>query len=114
MAFSVRIKGITKEGGVSFTLEPSWWDANELKRDDRFTVTNDTGSYDDYDADLSVEETRALHEQFREATVSGIYGVEGWQSRIRPILDVLDEALEVGNNKYSHFHVTVFEWESGL
>ena len=114
MAFSVRVKGISKDGGVLFTLEPLWWDANELKRADRFVVTNDTGSYSDYDADFSIEETRTLHEKFREATVSGIYGVEGWKSRIQPMMEVLDNALQAGSEKYSHFHVTIFEWESGL
>lgn len=115
MAFSVRISGISKGSSeVSLSMEPSWWKANQLMDDDRFVESNDTGSYFDYDADMTLVEMRVLHEAFKEAATTGIYGGEGWQKMIKPELKRLDEALYSEADEYSHFHVTVFEWESGM
>lgn len=64
VAFAVRITGISRETGeASFELEPAWWDAATLMRDDRFLQSEHTRGYQDYDADLSVDETCTLHKQ---------------------------------------------------
>ena len=93
-------------------MEPQWWNAYKLKDDKRFIESNETGSYFDYDADFSVEEMRKMHEKFRPT--DGLYTGEGWQEIIRPMLEKIDEALYSRSEDYSHFHVTVFEWDTGM
>lgn len=115
MAFSVKISGISKEtGGAVLHMEPPWWNADQLTKDKRFVVSNETGSYFDYDTNVSVKEMRELHEGFRLAAVTGVYGSDGWQKVITPMLQKLDEALYSQQAVYSYFHITVFEWETGL
>ena len=114
MAYSVRIIGYSKEyRSPILDLEPPWWPAEPLMEDSRF-IEKFEGSYYDYDADLTVEEMRALHLKFRVDATTGVYGSEAWQPQIRPILWELDEALSERAEEFSHFHVNVFEWESGL
>ena len=115
MAFAVLITGYSKDAGqVLLKVEPPWWYADQLRNDDRFAHTNETGSYSDYDADVSLEEMREIHEEFRLAATTGVYENHEWQARIQPMLKELDEALSAGSDAYSHFHICVFEWESGL
>ncbi len=95
-------------------MEPRWWDADQLRTDERFVKSNETGSYFDHDADLSVEEMREIHERFRKITSAGLYKHGQWREIIQPMLKELDEALYSGATDYSHFHIRVFEWESGL
>ena len=95
-------------------MKPPWWDTNQLRKDNRFSESNDTGSYLDYDADVSVEEMKVIHEMFKPAATSGVFEYDKWQEVIQPMLKELDEALYSDSEKYSHFHVNVFEWESGL
>lgn len=115
MAFSVRIVGFSKGAGkVLLEMEPQWWDADQLQEDDRFIASNDTGSYFDFDADMSVEEMKEIHERFRPAATSGVFENDEWQEIIQPKLKNLDEALYSSSGNYSHFHINVFEWESGL
>ncbi len=74
MAFDVLITGMTKDGETLLELNPvPWWDSDTLMDDDRFTVSNETGSYADFDADLNLHDMRALHEHFRPAATAGVY-----------------------------------------
>ena len=110
MAFSVKIKGFAKDSKkILLEMEPPWWDTNQLKKDNRFVISNDTGSYFDYDADVSVEEMKEIHERFRPASNSGVFKCDDWQ----PMINDLDKALYSDSANYSHFHINVFEWESG-
>ena len=66
MAYSVRIKGISKDTKqVLLNMELLWWNAYELQRDKRFIESNEDAGYLDYIADVSLEEMRILHERFR-------------------------------------------------
>ena len=115
MAFSVKISGISKKtGGEVFNMEPPWWNSDQLRKDERFVVSNETGSYFDYDADVSISEMRELHERFKLAATAGVYGSDQWREIKTPNLEKLDEVLYSRSDDYSHFHITVFEWESGL
>jgi hypothetical protein len=115
MAFSARLTGYSKQDGSALLrMEPPWWNVELLRRDPRFAVSNETGGYLDHDADLSVEETQELHERFKPAATQGIYEYEGWQQSIQPMLRALDLAFSHRAAEFSHFHVCVFEWESGL
>ena len=100
MAFSVRIEGISKETGrVVLTMEPRWWDANELRADDRFEdISTDLG-YEALEANLWFEDMRVLHEKYKE-------GAMLWGSEVQE----LETALYTSVDTYSFFHVTVSEW----
>jgi hypothetical protein len=114
MAFDVWITGYSgdfKSDTINFELK--WWNTDFLKKDKRFIHTWG-GSYSDYVAELSVEEARELHEKFRLEAVSGVYGSDGWQEILQPVLNALDNAVSKGEeSKSTHFRVTVAEWESG-
>jgi len=115
MAFDVMITGLAKTGETLLELNPvPWWDSELLLKDDRFTVSNETGSYADFDADFTVEAMRELHEYFRPAATAGVYGEKEWQKSIRPMMKELDQALYEQADRYAHFHVNVYEWETGL
>jgi hypothetical protein len=115
MAFSVRLTGYSKQDGSALLcMEPPWWSVELLRKDPRFAESNETGGYLDYDADLSLEEALELHERFKPAATKGIYKYEGWQQSIQPMLIGLDLAFSKRATEFSHFHVCVFEWESGL
>jgi hypothetical protein len=113
MPFSTRVVGFAVTTGEALlSCEPPWWNARRLARDPRFQESNDTGSYRDYDADLSIEEMRELHEKFRPITNSGIFGQNAWQEKIEPMIRQLYEALYLKPDRYSHFHIHLYEWET--
>ena len=115
MAFFVRVIGYSKETKEpSFKMEPPWWSDRELREDSRFQASNAAGGYLDYDADLSVEDAREMHERFKPRATAGVYEYSGWQEIIRPMLHELDLVFGSRAHEFSHFHVGVFEWESGL
>jgi hypothetical protein len=115
MAFSVIIKGVSKgKRHVLFEVEPPWWDTDQLLDRVQFDASNETGSYFDYDADVSLEEMRGIHESFRNAATMGVYACDEWQERIQPMIRELDEALYERPDDYAYFHINIFEWESGF
>ena len=115
MAYQVRIEGIAADTGqVILAMKPNWWDAYELREDERFVDKYDkTGSYIDYEAKVSVVEMKHIHEKYKKETTTGLYALPEWQEVIQPKLRELDEALYSWPDAYSHFNITVFEWESG-
>jgi hypothetical protein len=118
MAFSVKVTGFPIGGGDTaptaiLTVEPSWWDDKSLRADPRF-ARSETDGYLDYDADLSVEGMRLLHESQLPNASSGVYAEKSWRHIIHCELAVLHAALHDDPGEYSRFHVRVFEWESGL
>jgi len=116
MAFDVMVTGVAKDTGETLLeINPVvWWDTDALVNSNRFTVSNETGSYADFDADLSHEEMRVIHEYSRPAATSGVFEGEEWQESIQPEMKQLDQALYKQSDRYHHFHVTVYEWESGF
>ena len=46
--------------------------------------------------------------------MTGGYEIDASQKIIQPMLQELTEALYIFGGLYSHFHITIFEWESGL
>jgi hypothetical protein len=100
--------------GPELRIEPRWWDADILCADPRFAMTNETGSYFDWSADLTEDEFRALHEAFRSSATSGVYEDADWQRVIQPQIQVIDGAMAGALGKVAKVNVTVFEWESGL
>ena len=115
MSYDVMIIGCSKDGQPLFQLDPVWWwDSDELMEDDRFTMKQETSSYTDFEADFTLTDMRQLHERFRPAVNEGVFEGEKWQENIQPVMKALDTALYKQARVYHHFHVTVYEWESGL
>jgi hypothetical protein len=106
-------KGLASNKSV-LNVEPRWWNADDLCADSRFEKTNESGSYFDWDADLTVREFRELHEKFRPQATSGIYTGAHWQAIIQPKIQAIDEALAGALGKIVKIHVQVAEWESGF
>ncbi len=104
MAFAVKLTGYSHHyGEVLLELEPEWWNAYELMGDSRFVESINDG-YSDFDVELSVVETKKLHKKYWEKA-SDVYADRR---------EALDQALGEHAAEYSHFHVQVFEWETGL
>lgn len=95
-------------------MEPPWWPDREIREDPRFQASKTASGYLDYGAELSVEEARKMHERFRPRATTGVYEYSGWQEIIQPMLRDLDLVFGPRAHEFSHFHVGVFEWESGL
>lgn len=116
MATSIRLTGFSKKDGSQLLcIEPCWWVIGELNQNVKmnWVESNDTGSYRDDDADISVEEARTLHEQFKPYAFQGIYSLPDTHHFIKPDLDAIELAVGKGANEFAHFHVCVFEWDSG-
>lgn len=138
MAYGIRFTGIDKDGVTQLDIEPHWWTISELgdRVELKWVKSNETGSYTDQGADMSVDEARVLHLQFRQELAELIVYNEDcikdeeestdkhaaqrlaeytkYVESLKANLNALD--LAVGDNapNFSHFHVCIFEWESGL
>jgi hypothetical protein len=138
MAYSIRFTGIGRDNVERFCIEPDWWEVSELGKhvNLKWTLTNDTGSYVDKDADVSTAEARILHEQFKHRLLekiaynsrcveaemgrsdqyasSRLAGYVEYVTALKAALQTMDLAVGDGSADFSHFHVCVFEWDSGL
>lgn len=139
MASSIRFSGVSKSDGAElFRIEPEWWVQSELGRHVSFKwiSSDDTGSYSDSDADISIDEARILHDQFRPRLKKLIaYNTKclksyekdagpdaallaeeyaEYVSELQSHLTALDSAVGRDAEKFSHFHICIFEWDSGL
>lgn len=139
MASSIMFSGISKSDGTElFRIEPDWWVPSEIGRNVRlkWIRTNDAGSYSDSNANVSIDEARTLHEQFRPRLEGLIeYNTEclddcrkdtdpggallaeeyaEYVSGLKSHLTTLDLAVGRDAEKYSCFQICVFEWDSGL
>ncbi|MEJ1385448.1 MAG: hypothetical protein RPV21_13940 [Candidatus Sedimenticola sp. (ex Thyasira tokunagai)] len=95
-------------------MEPQWWNAKELKRDERFIESSKRGFYNDYDADLSLDETKELYDRYKGnvTTMQKLLCLKLWHLSL-PCKKLYD-ALFTPSQKFSHFRVNITEWESGL
>ena len=110
MAFSVRIEALRFPLDTPvLMLEPGWWNAGELMNDDRFQYSNDTGSYADYTATLSLQEFRDMHEHYK--LPAGHSALE--DSRTRAAMTMMDALPDLLTDQDDKVIVTVFEWDTG-
>lgn len=117
MARSIRLTGISKDDGSELLdIEPRWWAIEELDKSVKFRwiESNDTGSYSDLDSDISVDEARTLHEQFKSRAIQGMFSSLDAQEFIKTDVHAIDSAVGKDSARFSHFHLCIFEWESGL
>lgn len=138
MAKSIRFSGFSKsDGSRLFSIEPDWWSVTNLQKSVKlnWASSNVTGSYRDDDADISVEEARVLHEQFKpeilgkiaynvncmdaeklrhdESASTRLAGYTEYVAQLKAELGLIEAAVGEDASKFSHFHICVFEWESG-
>ena len=90
-----------------------WWKNNEIREDPRIKEIVD-GGYADYEATLSVEELRQMHEHFKPYAASGVYADERWQQVIEPRLSELETVFIDRADEFSHFVVGLYDWSSGM
>jgi hypothetical protein len=115
MTFSVKITGYSEtEGQMLMMMEPHWWDAEELVKDKRFVECDKRKFYRDYEADLSLDEVRELHERYK-GNVTTLQKFLCFRfKKLSSPCQKLYGALFRSDQNISHFHINVFEWESGL
>lgn len=138
MAYGLRLSGIEKaKGKVLFLIEPNWWTISELGKlvNLNWVKTNKTGSYSDNDADISLDEVRILHEQFKPVLLeliayntgcletckkdndkhaaARLEGYTRYVSQLNGELQTIEAALGEYADKYAHFHLCIYEWDSG-
>ena len=138
MAYSIRFSGVGKDGATLFSLEPHWWVVSKLVKvvTTGWVTTNDTGSYQDDDVDIPQEVASTLHKMFKpellhliefntecvESTkldtdqhaASRLDQYTKYVGELNSALETIEAALGKDAENYSHFHVCVFEWDSGL
>lgn len=138
MAYSVRFTGFSKsDGSELLNIEPNWWSVGDIKKylTCNWKVSNDTGSYRDEDTDISAEQARMLHMQFAPIALDRIAYNEDcvrserlksddnaavrlamyvkYVAELKAEFDSIESAVDADSDLFSHFHVCIFEWESG-
>lgn len=138
MAYSVRFTGFSKsDGSELLNIEPNWWSVGDIKKylTCNWKVSNDTGSYRDEDTDISAEQARMLHMQFAPIALDRIAYNEDcvrserlksddnaavrlamyvkYVAELKAEFDSIESAVDADSGLFSHFHVCIFEWDSG-
>lgn len=138
MTYSIRIAGLGRDGKELLSIEPNWWTVSKIQAlfPNRWVHTNLTGSYADADVEVSVEEARSVHAQFRSILLENIqfnadsltsYAAgnsphkdsivsqyEELISKLEGQLDLLDGAVANASGEFANFHICVYEWDSGF
>ncbi len=138
MAYGIRFSGIGNDGKELLSIEPRWWAISKIKDLVKleWIRTNDTGSYTDDDADLSIDAARTLHNYFRPLLIKDIefnvrclasYQAGDLEHKQTIVADYqrlvadqqaqlkqLDVAVNEGASEFMKFHICVYEWDSGL
>ncbi len=114
MAYILVLKGYSKtDGKESLHIEPTWWRNQEMYNDPRLKEIVD-GGFLDYEAKLSVEEARQMHEHFKPLAADKYNTEEGWQRIAQPRLEALDSAFYEQTDEFSHFVVGLYDFSSGM
>jgi hypothetical protein len=114
MASMFCVKGFRKDDPkqAAFHVEPIWWPRDEIRKDPR--MISEGTMFDDYEARLTGDEARELHERYRHSEVPEKFSDEHWRKVIQPRLRTLDSALIQNPDEYSHFLIAIYEWDSGM
>jgi hypothetical protein len=111
---NISFYGTTSPSKPVLCVWARWWDPEPLCADPRFTRTNDTGSYFDWRANLTLDEFITMHESFRDHATSGVHALPDWQAIIQPKIRSIDGAITGTLGEISKVNVEVAEWESGF
>ena len=109
MAFSVRVEVHKSYGNEMLRLDTYWWDPQELIKDPRFVYSNETGSYADYTASLTVDEFSTLNKKYRPTSQQ----LANFSPATRARISILDAVVDLVNAEHDTIKVVAFEWESG-
>ncbi len=102
MAYDVTITGYSKDSERIFSLDVPWWSGFRLLGDKRFESMEINPGYLDCSASLSVEETKALNDEFDSDLYKELYSER---------MKFLDDAINVyGEKVYSRFNIHIAEW----
>ncbi|MET0103917.1 MAG: hypothetical protein ABW072_02105 [Sedimenticola sp.] len=115
MSFSVKVTGYSKSDGTALVeMAPGWWNALDLIKDERFLESHRRGNCRDFVAELSPEEVRELHVRYRKdgSTMQKLLCFK--LRKLSPSCKRLHDALFKRADSFSHFHVSIAEFESGL
>lgn len=133
----IKFTGIGKDGAVLLSMEPHWWEITKLgERVDLRWVSISEPGYEDEDAEVTLDQARTLHEQFKpkllelietnsKAAESTKHLTENldpprenayakYVRELKSDLAELDSAFAENSSHYSRFHILIYEWESGL
>jgi hypothetical protein len=114
MAYVLTIRGFSKtDGRELFYVEPFWWKNDEFTKDSRVKEVTDEG-FDDYEANLSAEELRQIHEKFKPYADDDWYKTGISQNLIKQRMEALDFVTGEGADQFSHFIAGLYEWDSGM
>jgi hypothetical protein len=103
MATGVTILGLRgRDAPPAWTLEAPWWDEGELREDPRFAYVSKVRGYDDYVAEMTLDEARKLAVKYRRNALP-------WQRRAA---EGLRDRLEAIGGHVKIVRVLVFEWGS--
>ncbi len=100
------VKGVTifglrgRDAEPAWRLAAPWWDENELRKDPRFEYESKVRGFDDYVADISIDEARILASKYRAKALP-------WE---RSAAESLRERLEALGGHIELVRVLVFEW----
>lgn len=113
MGHVLSVRGFSKiDGKQMFYLEPFWWKWNEFKSEPTVKEVLDA-FYLDYEATLSPEELRQIHERFKQHAQDN-YQTEERQNLLKTRIDELDWATGDGASQFSYFIAGLYEWDSGM
>ncbi len=111
MAFSVRVEVMKfPHDEPMLLLEAYWWNAQDLREDDRFEYSNDTGSYEDHTAILSSEEFQILNDKYKPSENESAH----WSKETHARMAIMDAVVDLVDDKHDTIRVIAFEWDSGL
>ena len=133
----LRFTGVGKDGAVLLSMEPHWWEITKLGESVPLTwVSTSEDGYVDKDADVTLGQARALHEQFKpkllelietnsKAAESTKHLTENldpprenayakYVRELKSDLAELDSALAENSIHFARFHILIYQWDSGL
>ncbi len=115
MSYAIKITGYSKTNHrMLMDVEPDWWNAEELVQDSRFIECIKRRFYRNYEADLSLEEVRDLHERYKNNVNTVQKFLCSKLRRASSPCQKLHGVLFRAFDNYSHFRVEIFEQELGL
>ncbi|HEX8266317.1 MAG TPA: hypothetical protein VF596_13005 [Pyrinomonadaceae bacterium] len=114
MAQILSIRGYSKSTGKEILyLEPFWWKHQQFSDHSLVKEIIEEGFYD-FEATLSPQHLREMHELFLINLDNDLYKTDHWRKLVRERVAALDWATGEGANEFSHFIAGSYEWDSGM
>lgn len=112
MAFSTKIEAkINKTDTKLISIEPSWWNQQELREIYSFTEELSHG-YRDYTLKVTPKEFSEILNHQRKYLNKGIYSLKEWIKVNNETILEIDGMLKK-TNEHSEITISIFEWSYG-